>query len=326
MEDYKKLLTDLYKKHDPERIKQIDYFLERYKGKERQFFISQQSKYKSKKVVSDSKKIIEEALERIKSQSEGAKSKKRENNEVSKDKPKDTKKTTLPLVEKKIEKKVEIEPEKEAAKTPEPITIQTSPSPEAAEEKNETPIAAVQPPMPSKADSKKPLQEKDSSKRKKYFWSLLGIILLIILLALLVFYFFFYAPNNIKEETSAEKPQTTIIKEQAKPEVQIPDAKPTQESTAPVRSVRIEKGDLQLPTHFVACYAVKNETFAIQKVNELKEKGFDASYYWIPDFVTHGQPYFKVVIGPFATRTDAMKKLTPVQERAEFDAYVLELK
>ena len=61
-------------------------------------------------------------------------------------------------------------------------------------------------------------------------------------------------------------------------------------------------------------------------MNELKSKGFEASYYWIPDFVAHGNPYFKVVIGPFSARMDAMKKLTPVQERAEFDAYVLELK
>jgi len=34
MEDYKKLLTDLYTIYDPERIKQIDYFLNKYKGKE----------------------------------------------------------------------------------------------------------------------------------------------------------------------------------------------------------------------------------------------------------------------------------------------------
>ena len=70
MEDYKKLLTDLYTINDPERVKQIDYFLERYKGKEKQFYISQKAKYKSKKPISDSKKIIEEALARIKSQSD----------------------------------------------------------------------------------------------------------------------------------------------------------------------------------------------------------------------------------------------------------------
>lgn len=69
MEDYKKLLTELYKVHEPERIKQIDYFLERYKGKEKQFYISQKAKYKSRKPVSDSRKIIEEALARIRSQS-----------------------------------------------------------------------------------------------------------------------------------------------------------------------------------------------------------------------------------------------------------------
>jgi len=326
MEDYKKLLTDLYKVHDPERIKQIDYFLERYKGKERQFFISQKSKYKSKKVVSDSKKIIEEALERIKSQSKEKKTGKAEPTDVSQDKTKDIKKPIAPLAEIKREKKVETKPEKEAEKTPEPITIQAAPASKQAEEKNETPTAIVHPPMPAKSASKKPLPEKNRPNRKKYFLYFLGIAVLLILLALLAFYFFFYSPTNKKEEAVAEMPETSISREQAKPEAQAPKPEPIQQIPAPVNPARIAKGSLQLPAHFVACYAVKNEQYAIQKINELKEKGFDASYYWIPDFVVDGQPYYKVVIGPFATRMAAMKKLTPVQERAEFDSYVLELK
>ena len=70
MEDYTKLLAELYSEFDPERVKQIGYFLEKYKGKEKQFYISQKAKYKDKKPISDSKKIIEEALARIKSQGE----------------------------------------------------------------------------------------------------------------------------------------------------------------------------------------------------------------------------------------------------------------
>lgn len=72
MEDYKKLLTDLYSIYDPERIKQIDYFLNKYQGKEKQFYTRQKENYENKKPISDSQKIIDEALARIKSREKEA--------------------------------------------------------------------------------------------------------------------------------------------------------------------------------------------------------------------------------------------------------------
>jgi len=66
MENYKELLTALYKEHAPEKIDQIDFYLERYKGKEKQFYITQKAKYANKKSVTDSKKILKEAMARIK--------------------------------------------------------------------------------------------------------------------------------------------------------------------------------------------------------------------------------------------------------------------
>lgn len=324
MEDYKKLLTDLYTINDPERIKQIDYFLERYKGEEEQFYISQKAKYTSKKPVSDSKKIIEEALARIKAQS----------------------------TEKPKEDKIE---ETKAVKE----TLAQQPKKETPAQKTtkdyvwfeEKPKKAIPPAKPTQSDPN-PFKT-DKHFNKKYFLYIFGSVLLVIILVVIVFFIFFYSPTK-KEETT-DKPKTTITKKPVKAEPKTTakptekketsqTAKPTekkettqtakpQAKTSPKKQtntnlsgVYIKKGDINFPAYFIACSAVKNERIALQKVSELKTHGFDASYYWIPDFVELGNPYFKVVIGPFSTRIDAMRKLTPVQERAEFDAYVLVLK
>lgn len=55
MENYKELLIELYREYAPEKIDQIDFYLERYKGKEKQFYITQKAKYSNKKSVKDSK-------------------------------------------------------------------------------------------------------------------------------------------------------------------------------------------------------------------------------------------------------------------------------
>jgi len=367
MEDYKKLLTDLYTVNDPERIKQIDYFLERYKGKERQFYVSQQAKYKKQKPVSDSKKIIEEALARIKAQSDDKSKAKIDS------KPKITKKVVTESKEVNVpiktadEKKTVVSPvvtEKEIVKESaeenkkkEDISDEKKPI---INEKKKDPSPQEKPAkkdiwfdekskQTSSAQIEKPPFETDKNFKKKYFLYIFGSVLLVIILAVVVFFVFFYAPTTKKVNTTTEKPKTTITKKTTvtKPEETTssteessikskkaiqqtlkPKVKTTTKKQAPsyLGGVYIKKGSITLPAYFVACSAVRKESLAVKKVRELKAKGFAASYYWIPDFVDHGSPYFKVVIGPFATRMDAMKKLTPVQERAEFDAYVLELK
>lgn len=368
MEDYKKLLTDLYTTHDPERVKQVDYFLERYKGKEKQFLISQRAKYKSKKPVSDSKKIIEEALARIKSQStekgKTEKEKKETTPKKTDSKPtekkaepvKDIKKAPVsPVAEKKITAEIKAEPKKEI----EPVKEKKA---EVTEAKKEIKKEVTSPQKTQSKDdvwfdkeSKKAIPEPQVSKpiatpskpdkhfNKKYFLYIFGSVLLVIILTVIVFFIFFYSPSIKKDDKTVEKPKTTITEKQVKAEPKKTTAaeenKITQQKEKPpvkasskkqtvtnLSGVHIKKGDISLPAYFVACSAVKSENFALKKVSELKASGFDASYYWIPDFVSYGSPYFKVVIGPFSTRMEAMKKLTPVQERAEFDAYVLELK
>jgi len=373
MEDYKKLLTDLYTTHDPERLKQIDYFLKKYKGKEKQFFISQKAKYKSKKPVSDSKKIIEEALARIKSQSAEKAKTEKEKKETSPQKtdPKPSEKKVNPekVIEKTLatpaaDKKITAEITEEQKKKTESIKEKEVKITEAKKEikKEDAPPQKTQrkddvwfDKKPKKAipepQAYKPIttpSKPDKHFNKKYFLYIFGSVLLVIILIVIVFFIFFYSPSIKKEGKTAEQATTIITKKQVKTEPK--KATPTiskaaeenktkeQKDKPPVKTsskkqtlthlsgVHIKKGDFSLPAYFVACSAVKNESYALKKVSELEAKGFDASYYWIPDFVSNGSPYFKVVIGPFTTRMDAMKKLTPVQERAEFDAYVLELK
>ena len=427
MEDYKKLLTDLYTTHDPERVKQIDYFLERYKGKESQFYISQKAKYKSRKPVSDSRKIIEEALARIKSQSAEAVSLKDE----LKKKPvvygenpitpaAETEEITTPVVETEeeeiptpiveVEKEDKIESfadevlienirrEEPSRRTERASTKEFYQTPYYYEEKTipETPKRTTSSSIkPSAKDDWQNERKKEPASRpstvlppeaektfnQKYFLSILGIVSAATVFALIIFYVFFVSPRTYKPNTRTEKTVTAPVKKKiiatpkkktTTPSKKEPVAAPKKETTTPAKKediaapkkaipietksivvkkettspanqtkpaitqpkqtasvsggLRIQKGDLHLPAYFVACYAVKTENHALKKIAELKGKGFEASYYWIPDFVPNGNTYFKVVIGPFSARMDAMRKLTPVQERAEFDAYVLALK
>lgn len=373
MEDYKKLLTDLYTIHDPDRIKQIDYFLEKYKGKEKQFYISQKAKYKNKKPVSESQKIIEEAMARIKSKSATKPNVEEDiirkpevttGNETS---PPQQTKDTPPVTEKEIipeNQREDILFSEDKTKQTTPFWKSQKPSETIAEVEKEAASLSTESAKTDawfneerKSANPKPQQpsrrfyrENDKHFNQKYFLYIFGMVLLVIIFTVIIFFIFFYNPR-IKQIKPDEEPKTTIEKEEPKedPKTTTIATKPSiddkaetvspkpiktprpivtqQKPTTTAKSgARITKGDLLLPAYFVACYAVKTENHALKKVSDLKAKGFEASYYWIPDFVPQGNTYFKIVIGPYASRIDAMRKLTPVQERAEFDAYVLELK
>ncbi|MBN2236056.1 MAG: SPOR domain-containing protein [Bacteroidales bacterium] len=373
MEDYKNLLTELYKVNDPERIRQIDYFLEKYKGKEKQFYISQKAKYKQKKPVSDSKKIIEEALARIKTQSDDKEKAELESKLMEESAKTPEKKTTETIkasiptpepekvtqqVEKEVVKEIKKEDQETSKKETEKYT-QTKENQEKEIEKESVERTAkaekrtVMPPpietskkevwFDKKTETGNPAPIKKSASiadphfKKKYFLYIFGMVLLIIILLVVAYFIFFYNPG-VKTHEAKAKPETTIIKEDPVEKTSNETSKEVPVKKEPAKTnkaastnktfsgVRLRSGDLHLPSFFVACYAVKQESLAQTKVKELTDKGFDAKYYWIPDFVPNGNKYFKVVVGPYNSIKEAMLILTPVQERAEFDAYVLELK
>lgn len=448
MEDYKKLLTELYKVHEPERIKQIDYFLDRYKGKEKQFYISQKAKYQSRKPVSDSRKIIEEALARIRSQST---EKKDAYESLDEHINSPTEKPQSPIME--AAKPIAPHPREEEipledpgfSKVPRKNLFESIDYENARrEERNVSkPYAEEKKTEPAKPQSntrKDFISERAKAKEsfwfndtrknstskgfeltssknfnKNYFLYIFGSVLLFFVIAVTAFFIFIYRPRTkqfnvvpekskislfgkntkkpaasattesakTKSEPKTESKSGTLITDEKKPveteatakttakpisekPVEAKKTEPQQSKTEkiyPVKkpesqtakvkdsvivknepvaaaskpvveqtkenisgSVRITNDSFSRPAYFVACYAVKTEEHALKKINELKIKGFESSYYWIPEIVPNGNAYFKVVIGPYKTFTEALRKLTPVQERAEFDAYVLQVK
>ncbi len=391
MEDYKKLLIDLYSEFDPERIKQIDYFLSRYKGNEKQFYISQKAKYSSKKPVSDSKKIIEEALARIKSQTAAKEKRADEKEKMDSAKIEEEILSENTNEPQKLDDVTDGFPSPIEDKAPEPIEAEeidevsfkeSREIPEDAQSKTEIPsqwiseeiVENQHPEIEFENLDPTPIQHQNSKKHsqqtkennwfdeqqrapfsssprhstkpsnKKYFLYIFGIVVLIMIMLLVGYYLFILrsAPKTATENAKFTEPELN--------EISLPDSKTARlvDSNAETTSTNTEKatnasspdsstvstnglglivpGNLQLPAFFVACYAVKTEKQAEVKIAFLKTKGFDALYYWIPDFVPQGNSFFKVVIGPFRTQTEALRTLTPVQERAEFDAYVLQVK
>ncbi|NPD86993.1 hypothetical protein HNS38_19735, partial [Lentimicrobium sp. L6] len=141
MENYKELLSALYKEHAPEKLDQIDFYLDRYKGKEKQFYITQKAKYANKKSVKDSKKILEEAMARINKRKEEAKEVLQEEKEKKE----------------AIEKKVETQPIKKQ------VVVPVS----KAKLKEEIKEEGVKPKHITEKKALKPIEKRDIPKNKE---------------------------------------------------------------------------------------------------------------------------------------------------------------
>ncbi len=416
MENYKELLSALYKEHAPEKLDQIDFYLDRYKGKEKQFYITQKAKYANKKSVKDSKKILEEAMARINKRKEEAKAVLQEEKEkeekknitsveLKKEEPKPApqktvEKKVVPSIEKVIPKeeiKKEAKPieKKPVAKPVEKVIVKkeeinppiikkvkVEEKTEIKEKKIEEPKKETPPVVFTSAEQKRmedlkakksdfaasrkslheeQVKEEDERKKKRLpvFWYF-GIAA-VVLIALAIFIYFSYFHNSTPEQepihvqkvvvekkavnTDDSKTAKTDQKEsQAKEsDTKKEDPKPVvekkqeqapvkkQEEPKPVKKKqtikstadRIYASDINRPAIFVGCYAVKQENLAQKKVEQLKALNLDAHYYWIPDMDANGNNFFKVVVGPFNSVQEAYPSLTKVQERINFDAYII---
>lgn len=80
---------------------------------------------------------------------------------------------------------------------------------------------------------------------------------------------------------------------------------------------------LTRPAWIISVSSVNKEGIAKARVNELRAAGNTADYYWIPDYVSEGNRYFKVFVGPFATKAEAQNYLSSHELAA--DAYVLKV-
>lgn len=434
MENYKELLSALYKEHAPDKLDQIDFYLDRYKGKEKQFYITQKAKYAKKRSVTDSKKILEEAMARIRAQKEKtAASKKQETKksiskpiiktaapkkltvkdpvlqekkaveiEAKNEKPKIQdlakkekqavieekqdviiKKTSTTLKQKKEEKSEEklnvkivdttasLNPSLKKSND-EPITSplntnreELKPKAEEKETINKTTISDKEKKLLELEEAKARLAKSRKKEDKKSFtiWYVGAIALLVLIVASVVYFTKFYNnenqskepvriqkvvvenkkistdQNEAPEETTKEEKATVkeiapVVKEEPQKEIApvkkeepkkvIVQEKPAkkQSRTQPTAE-RLYSKDFSHPAIFVGCFAVKSESLAQKKVAQLKEHKLKAHYYWIPDMDAGGNEYFKVVIGPFDSLSNAYPSLTKVQERINFDAYII---
>ncbi|MDR2962701.1 MAG: SPOR domain-containing protein [Bacteroidales bacterium] len=102
------------------------------------------------------------------------------------------------------------------------------------------------------------------------------------------------------------------------------EAKPAEEKTPQTPNNTDFKKTLSRPTWVISVSSVAKESEALKRTKELRTAGKTADYYWIPDYVPGGNAYFKVFVGPFATKADAQNYLQNNDLAA--DAYVVEVK
>jgi len=86
----------------------------------------------------------------------------------------------------------------------------------------------------------------------------------------------------------------------------------------------VAKWGLPKPCYLISHSAYGEESKAMQQTAKIQKLGFDAGYYWIPDFVASGPKLYKVYIGPFSTRTAAEAAL-PGVKKVKADAYVVSI-
>jgi len=306
------------------------------KGKEKQFYISEKAKYEQKKSITDSKKILQEAMDRI-AREKAAASSPSDQKEDKKEKPK------KPTPKPKVVKKPEI-PKKE---TPKKVIPPIEKSKETVEAKKEKDIVVPVPipPKKGKPELKKEDKakitvhptniEKEEKRKTRPILYLLGATILILLTAFVIYWLHFRetkAIDNVvvKQITPEQKVQAkadslAAVQLSLKADsIQKAEAKLKAEKQA--NKGRLYASDINKPVVFVACYAVKKESQAKDYANKLQDMKLKGHYYWIPDIQAQGNNYFKVVVGPFKDIASARKSLTLVQEQINFDAYLITIK
>ena len=393
MENIKAQLKTLYKAHAPDKIDLIDSLLEKYKGKEKQFYVSEKAKYTKKNSVTDSKKILAEAMARIAaqkkaktttSQTETKKTEKAEGKPDEKPAAKKApiakksisekqtpiptvakKETSTPVVPQKAEEKKPHKSEKELKPIPVPTPIKKEkPVKKEAftkDVKKETPKRevitaqkdekALDKLQEAKAKLARNKRQAKPKKKKSFLWIIVVMIVVLLLILLSFLYVNYFSGEEKTQEEATKLEETTVISEpknatlddttdsvlekdtleddvnksQQNPHADEPK-ETIKEETIYSTADRLYAKDIPESSVFVSCFAVKTEKAAQKKIALLKTYKLKAHYYWIPDIDNTGHSFFKVVVGPFNNVKSAYPSLTTVQERINFDAYILTVK
>lgn len=80
---------------------------------------------------------------------------------------------------------------------------------------------------------------------------------------------------------------------------------------------------LEKPIWGLATAAVKSESEAKQRASNLRSKGFDATYIYLPDYIPDGLDYYRVFIGPFPGESGARNAQKNYDQS---DAYIFSIK
>ncbi|MFW5850699.1 MAG: SPOR domain-containing protein [Bacteroidota bacterium] len=89
-------------------------------------------------------------------------------------------------------------------------------------------------------------------------------------------------------------------------------------------SSQIPTTKIETPSWIIGYASVSNNNNAIKSVKSLRDKGYSAGYFWIPDYTEGGPDLFKVYIGPFNSKAEAQNLLPTIKELVP-NAYVMYL-
>ena len=130
----------------------------------------------------------------------------------------------------------------------------------------------------------------------------------------------FFVLKNINPEKTVIEPQVvvedSIVAEDTISEVE----EPIVEEVVPE-----SKMPFKTPCWIVSYGSFINEKYASKNTQKLKAQGLNCGYYWIPDYNSNGNKFFKVYIGPFNTMKEAQDAMASVKGNNP-NAYPLYLK
>ncbi len=185
-------------------------------------------------------------------------------------------------------------------KTESPSTSETNIKPESKWKENNVRKSTEQVSQKKQAEIKKqvPVKQPRKKKSKAPLFAILGIVVL------LAGFFYLW---QFTEVLSSHEDVSASVDSSAKDDI----ATSGQSSWASIEGQII-----------ISYSSNENELTAVSNVQQLKARGMQASYFWIPSLFDEGAALYKVYTGPYSTLEEAKQQLKQIQEWRE-DAYLL---
>ncbi len=217
----------------------------------------------------------------------------------------------------------------------------------------ETTSAVVEPPQkekhqPTEANTDAVTVEESSSKKNyRWLWVFLGLVMLVGAFLLGKYWPFDNSsdmntvggeptPTNTSIADNPVVPYIDTVRQDTAMSILSVDTAvvvQTQDSGLSVNNVldslslKLEVDFFNQRRWFIGCFAMRREAKVLAKIEKIKAKGFDnVHYYWIPDVIEGGNRFFKIVIGPFESSTQAKAILDTVRLEVNPEAHLLKVK